>query len=178
MIVLLLLIEVSAIGFGARPARTESATIVVPDDFPTIQEAINNAVDGDTVFVKTGTYYEHVVVNKTLSLVGENSSTATIDGNWTGIVIKVTQNSVNISDLTVQRSGSVYWENAGIFLSNVENCSIGESILTQNSFAGLELNHSRRCNISENNILSNGGVGITLVGGSFKIGRASCRERV
>ncbi len=145
----------------------DPATIVVPDDLATIQEAIDSANEGDTIFVKTGTYCEHVVVNKALSLVGENSSTTIIDGNWTGVVIKVTQNSVNISGLTVRRSGSIYWENAGIILSNVQNCSIGGNILTENSFAGLELNYSRGCSISGNSILSNGGVGITLVGGSF-----------
>ncbi len=135
-------------------------------DFDTIQEAINNAAGGDTVFIKAGTYYEHVVVNKTVSLVGEDSITTIIDGNWTGVVIDVTQDGVIVSGLTVQRSGSIYWENAGILLDNVENCRISENILTENSFAGLELNHSSRCSILENSIVSNGGVGITLVGGS------------
>jgi len=166
-VVLLLLIGILSLAFDVRLARSESATMVVPDDFSTIQGAINDAVDGDTVFIKAGTYYEHVVVNKTLSLVGDNSSTTIIDGSWTGVVIKVVRNGVIISGLTVQRSGSIYWENAGILLDNVENCSISESILTENSFAGLELNQSHRCNISGNRILSNGGVGITAVGGSF-----------
>ncbi|MCX6256974.1 MAG: T9SS type A sorting domain-containing protein [Bacteroidia bacterium] len=35
-------------------------TIIVPDDQPTIQAAINVAVNGDTVIVKQGTYFENI----------------------------------------------------------------------------------------------------------------------
>ena len=34
--------------------------INVPGDQPTIQEAINASVDGDTVLVADGTYYENI----------------------------------------------------------------------------------------------------------------------
>ncbi len=152
---------------NSEPTEGDPATIVVPDDFPTIQEAINNAADGDTVFVKSGTYYEHVIINKTLSLTGENCTTTIIDGNWTGVVINVTRSGINVSGLTVRRSGSIYWENAGIYLDNAEDCSINGSILTENPFAGLELANSRRCVVSGNTILNNSGVGITMVGGGF-----------
>ena len=35
-----------------------------PGNYSTIQEAINDANNGDTVFVYNGTYYEHVTINK------------------------------------------------------------------------------------------------------------------
>ncbi len=35
----------------------------VPDDFPTIQQAIDEAGNGDTVFVSPGTYYENINLN-------------------------------------------------------------------------------------------------------------------
>jgi nitrous oxidase accessory protein NosD len=53
------------------------STIVVPDDFPTISDAIGNATEGDTVFVKKGTYEiseYSVVINKTLSIIGEDQT--------------------------------------------------------------------------------------------------------
>jgi len=52
----------------------EARTIIVPDDYPTIQEAINNANDGDTIYVRNETYYENVIVHKAVSLVGEDRS--------------------------------------------------------------------------------------------------------
>jgi parallel beta-helix repeat protein len=84
-------------------AHAASSAIIVPDQYSTIQEAINNAVDGDTIFVKAGTYYEHVVVNKTVSLVGEGCSTTIVDGNGTGCVIYVLWDNVSITGFTIQR---------------------------------------------------------------------------
>ena len=43
-----------------------------PGNYTTVQEAIDAANDGDTVYVFGGTYYENVIVNKRLSLIGES----------------------------------------------------------------------------------------------------------
>jgi hypothetical protein len=59
--------------------QAEPRTIVVPDDYRTIAEAIGNATDGDTIFVRSGIYEEQVlVINKSLSLKGENANTTKI----------------------------------------------------------------------------------------------------
>ncbi|MGB8276073.1 MAG: flagellar motor protein MotB, partial [Alphaproteobacteria bacterium] len=57
-----------------------SRTIVVPDDYPTISSAIGNATAGDTIFVKKGTYDEQtLIINKTLSLIGEDANNTIIN---------------------------------------------------------------------------------------------------
>jgi nitrous oxidase accessory protein NosD len=55
-------------------------TFVVPDDYSSIQEAINNAISGDTIFVRSGTYNEHVTVNRSVSLVGESKLNTIVNG--------------------------------------------------------------------------------------------------
>jgi len=50
-ILLSLLLEIST---------AKSATIYVPDDYPTIQGAVNAANSGDTIIVRDGTYTENV----------------------------------------------------------------------------------------------------------------------
>ena len=61
------------------PVKAGSRTLVVPDDYPTIAAAIGNATQGDTVFVKKGTYEEHsLVINETITLIGEDKTTTII----------------------------------------------------------------------------------------------------
>jgi len=48
-------------------------TLVVPDDYPSIQSAIDAAQLRDTVLVKAGTYYEPIVMKKGVKVVSDNS---------------------------------------------------------------------------------------------------------
>jgi len=71
-------------------------TIYVDDDggadYTRIQDAIDNATEGDTVYVFNGTYYENIVVNKTINLIGEDRSpwnASVIDGGGSGDVVHV-----------------------------------------------------------------------------------------
>ncbi len=76
----------------AMPVNVSAATITVPDDYPTIQQAVNAAAPNDTVFVRSGMYYEHVTIDKSLTLQGENRDTTIIDGSGSGNVIYTTAN--------------------------------------------------------------------------------------
>ncbi|MGD2066464.1 MAG: right-handed parallel beta-helix repeat-containing protein [Candidatus Bathyarchaeota archaeon] len=79
-------------------AETESGTLVVPDDYQTIQEAIGKATEGDTIYIKKGTYVENPVVNKSVSLVGEDMESTVIDVT---AGLKVQSDNVNITGLTL-----------------------------------------------------------------------------
>ncbi|MEM2084101.1 MAG: NosD domain-containing protein [Nitrososphaerota archaeon] len=46
-----------------------SKTIYVPDNFPTIQDAINNAIPGTTIIVRDGTYRENIIIEEKNDLV-------------------------------------------------------------------------------------------------------------
>jgi parallel beta-helix repeat protein len=123
-------------------------------NYTTIQEAIDasETQDGHTIFVETGTYYENVVVNKTLSLVGEDSSTTIIDGSGFGHVVIISSDDVDLSGFTVQNSGTAY-HITGINLNNVNHCNISGNIVTNNEH-GLELHNLSYYNIISGNIIT------------------------
>jgi len=164
----IILMSILTSGPNIPVTRATPATIVVPDDYPSIQEAINSAVDGDTVFVRTGTYYEHVIVNKTISLVGEDVSTTIIDGSNTGHVVYVVRNNVNITGFTVRNSGNVHMPNldAGICLNGTTGCVISENHVVDNGFAGISLLSSQYSKITCNNVSGTGWGGIHLMNSS------------
>lgn len=65
----------------------------VPDDFATIQGAINASVDGDTIVVRPGTYVENIDINRDITVESELGPTVTIiDGNQSGSVVVIIGN--------------------------------------------------------------------------------------
>jgi hypothetical protein len=58
-----------------------------------IQDAIDNASTGDTVFVYNGTYYENLVVNTSINLIGEDREGTIINGSNTRDIITVNENN-------------------------------------------------------------------------------------
>lgn len=127
-------------------------TIFVPSDFPSIQAAINNATDGDKIFVFNGTYYENLVVNKSITLVGQDEEITVIDGGGLGTVIHVTANNVSIVNFTVQNSGFSSML-SGISVSS-NYVFVNESTLKSN-YVGLHLENSRGCIVSRCRVLNN-----------------------
>jgi pectin methylesterase-like acyl-CoA thioesterase len=73
-IALIILIPLVLVPTGVK---AQTKTIIVPDDYSTITAAIANATDGDTIFVKKGTYEiaeNSITINKTLSIIGEDQT--------------------------------------------------------------------------------------------------------
>ncbi len=124
--VLLLLCAIT-LTFSVQVIKAEPATIIVPDNYPTIQGAINAAGFGDVIYVRARTYYEHLVVDKGISLVGENTLSTIIDGGGVDTVVYVTASHTSIRNFTVRNSG-VEWLNSGIRLNGVSNCTIQNNL--------------------------------------------------
>jgi len=104
------------------------AEIIVPDDYLTIQEAINAASGGDTIFVRNGTYYETVAVNKSVSLVGESKAATAVDGGGVGTVIDVVSDNVTVSGFEI-RNCSMTWEDWGIVLNHSSKSIVNGNII-------------------------------------------------
>ena len=75
-----------------------------PGNYSEIQDAIDDAGNGDTVFVYGGFYQENVVVNKSIILQGEDKNTTIINGNFIEDTIWVKISSVKIKGLSIMNS--------------------------------------------------------------------------
>ena len=68
-----------ALPLGVSQAEASPGTIYVPDDYLTIQAAVDAASPGGTIIVRDGTYTENVDVNKDhLTIQSENGAESTI----------------------------------------------------------------------------------------------------
>ena len=146
-----LMVSLVPVTFAQNEAVTANArTIVFPDDFVSIQEAIGNASAGDTVYVKKGTYHENVVVNKSVSLIGEHVDETIIDGNPPeGFRIPV---QVKYDNVTVCGFKLLYGY-VGISVGEVKFCTIAGNRIAGNQ-KGVTLVHSSYCNVTENYVES------------------------
>jgi parallel beta-helix repeat protein len=128
-------------------------------NYTTIQEAIdaNETLDGQTILVDEGTYYENVAINKALSIVGENSETTVIDGGTGDCAVLIVGDNVTVASFTLRSSR--HFESGpthtSIVLSSVNNCTLSENIIT-GSDQGIALDASSENNIFQNNVTTNG----------------------
>jgi pectin methylesterase-like acyl-CoA thioesterase len=114
---------------NAQPSRA-TKTIVVPDDYPTISAAGGNASQGDTILVKRGVYYENSVIDKYLSLVGEDSKSIIVIGEGDverggHAVFTLAAECIQLSGFTIESlnySSSSYYA-TGIIIE-ADNCAI------------------------------------------------------
>jgi parallel beta-helix repeat protein len=131
-----------------------SNLIYVPDNYTTIQQAVNLAIAGDTIIVRDGRYLENVDVYQTLTIQSENGSENCIveAANPNDHVFEVTVDYVNISGFTVTEATED--EKSGIYLSGVAHCNISNNNAS-NNIVGIYLysssNNSLMGNTASNN---------------------------
>jgi len=129
----------------------------VPEDYPTIQDAINNATAGATIIISPGTYNESIVINKTLTIIGLPGSTTNFTGGGSGIAVTLLPGASGsiLAGITITD-----W-NQGILVVGSSNCKIYDNAFQQNSVAINLTQSSTRTTIYANTISQNN-IGITL----------------
>ena len=168
---------------GVRAVEATFKTLTVPDDYPTIQTAIDKASAGDTVFVKKGAYSSQaLIVDKPISLVGEDVKTTILRGNnlifpQMSITLQVKSDNVSVSGFTFTHdtyaisgggdriklssnaiSGIVSLGGSSITIeynncSSIQCSGVGNTVFGNTLNFGIEIGGSFN-NVSSNNIIS------------------------
>ena len=106
-IIFLLFSTLLTVSVSSNEVFSSSITIYVggigPNNFSTIQEAIYSAADGYTIFVYSGIYVENIIIDRSISLVGEDRFTTIIDANFVDNGITVKSKYVSISQFTTPK---------------------------------------------------------------------------
>ena len=163
-----------------------ACVIYVPDDYPTIQQAVDNASDGCIIIVGDGIYRENVVINKSITLTA--GSSPIIDGMG-GYGINVTANDTIVQGMTVINCSTgiyvhndsftihdvtlddntvfncTYSQGNGIRFSSVINSTINNTRVND-TLRGVSLGSSSYNNITNNQVYDNSIYGIYLFSSS------------
>jgi parallel beta-helix repeat protein len=188
-VLIILLILATSYLYQIKPVF--SSTILVPAQYPTIQAALDHAAIGDTVQVAPGIYYEHVNVNKSVTIVGENLQTTIVDGTANGTIFDLDGSNIHISGFTIRNAGitgnaitsskeTVTSDNDwisnniittsqyGVYLSYSTGNRIFSNTFINNVFAGISVNICGSTNITAN----------TIVGGPYGIKTTSSTNNI
>jgi nitrous oxidase accessory protein NosD len=101
-----------------------------PGNYTHIQDALNNATDGDTVFVYSNVYDENLIINKSVQLLGENRQTTSVESVQDLDTILVNGSDINISNFRILANITHFWpscisiqQSSNVYVYNCE-CSV------------------------------------------------------
>ncbi len=153
--------------------------IKVPDDYRTIQEAVEAAMPGDVIEVSTGFYNENVIINKPLAVNAPHQDSVIQAADTSLPCMLITVDNTSISGLSCQKGSYGIWlmksnngcisncscsnnEDHGIFLVSSENNSLSHNNCSNNEDHGIFLVSSENNSLSHNNCSNNEQCGILL----------------
>jgi len=144
-----------------------------PGNYSKIQDAIDNATNGDLIFVydDSSPYYENIIIDKSITLIGENRSTTIIDARETGgNVVTINVDGVILTGFSILNCGNNPTSFIGIYIASNNNKILGDiiSCITHFGEVAISLDHSSN-NVISGNIISNHHGGIEVVSSSSNI---------
>lgn len=128
-------------------------------NYTNIQDAIDNASNGDTIFVYSGIYPADIVIDKTIILLGEDRDMTIIQDGFDGFLIEA--DGVTIKNFTITQCGQ-FWNHCAILITTNDNIISDNKIINNYKLNCIKIDHSNNNLISGNNISDNIYFGIRL----------------
>lgn len=141
---------------------TAGGVIIVPDNYATIQEAVDAAVPGDVIYVRAGVYGESIYIGKSLSIIAEGTGqedksvkiNPTPEGHTPGFCID--------SDNVTIEGFEIGFTDFGILFNHGNSyCRLNNNYIHDMKIAGIGLWDSdggSNFNMISNNVIENIGI--------------------
>lgn len=122
------------------------------DPFMSIQDAIDddNTSSGDIILVKAGIYFENIVIDKSVTILGEDKTNTIINGRGLGDVVFISADDVVFSNFTV-----INGNESGVYIWNATNVVVKQNLIKLNLVNGIFINYSTNVEVFENDINNN-----------------------
>jgi nitrous oxidase accessory protein len=137
--------------------------------YQTLQELIDNTDEGERLILPPGIYHEHLIINKSITLIGSDNHSTIINGSGTGIIVYISTSNVTLCNCRIEHSNiGIYLKgsnakdsrvalynititktNASMYLSGMSHVSLLHSILEE-SVDSITLNNSSYITLSGN----------------------------
>lgn len=137
--------------FSSTGVIAKTITVCESCSVKTIKEAVAQASDGDTIFVKKGIYKEaNIKIDKEITIIGEDMPT--IDGVKEGEIITIGANNVTIDGFKIINVGVSYTTDfAAVRVVNSSGFTI-QNLLLENLFFGIYLQKASHGKIVNNRV--------------------------
>lgn len=157
----------------AIPASAAPGNVVrVPEDFPTIQSAVDEAKPGQVILVHGGPYFEVVTVQKPNVTIRGLSDGAQLFGTFNifanGVTVEGFQITTRENNQGIQ-TGAKEHPNGNPGHGSVSNVTIQNNVITsepgnETAWRAIWLAWCKNCSVRNNKLLSHRGEGMSLYG--------------
>jgi parallel beta-helix repeat protein len=166
---IILIVTVFTLNLSIENAHAVTITVGVIGDYPTIQDAIDNATTGDTIYIYNGTYYETIDITLNgITIEGENKDNTIIDGAGSAAtestVLIDNNNSITIKNLKIRNS-----KNHGIYAQFASDIKISNCIIYNNNQHGISYYSLQNIDIENCEIYFNYEDGIHIISSTLGI---------
>lgn len=149
----------------AMASWSPAATLLVPEDYATIQAGVDAAQSGDTVSVAAGTYAERVTMaTEGVTLQSRTPQAATIDGGSADVVVTMNAPECTLDGFTI--TTGEYNTGMAISFMNSDQCVLRGNRISTHGGGGISVNQSTGVRIEGNIIAGHhsvaGSVGIAV----------------